>query len=874
MSWIRFFRKQHWDEERARELQFYIDMETDENIARGMSRQEASTAAHLKLGNATRLREEIYSMNSIGFLETLWHDVCHATRLLRKNPAFTLVASVTLALSIGANTAIFSVINGVMLQPFPFPKQDRLMMLWEVNKDGTRSNTSFATFTDWKNENRSFSAMSAVGLWTPTLVTPEGSENLNGFRVSSTFFDVLGVKLQAGRNFMAEEDVRGNHYVVVLSHALWQRRFGASAEIVGKATNLGSQSYTVVGILPADFPSVFSFDPSKQTDIYAPLAYDATLPYACRSCRHLRAIGRLKSGVSSTQANAEMNQISENLFREHPSEYSVAGVQLMPLKDYVVGDVKPVLYALFGAVGFVLLIACVNVANLLLGWAARRQREVALRAALGAQRMRLIRQFLTESVLLSLLGGLLGLLLSIIGIHLLRKTGLGNLPRLQNVHIDGWVFGFSLGISVLTGLVFGILPAWSASRFGPDEALKENSRATQTKEGGRLRSLLIVSDVAFALILLTGAGLMMKSFVRLLEVNPGFDPQKVLTLQVSLFGTSYKEDSQVTAFYQQALERIETLPGVESAAVVSQIPLGGNGDMYGIHIEDKPNPNPEDDPSGDRYSITPHYFHAMHIPLLSGREFTLQDTAGSSPVVIVNQTLAQSIWPGENPIGKRLRIGDPKSPAKTVIGVAGDVLHRSLNSSHTLQFYLPNTQMADSSIVLVVRTSINPAALAGAVRHEIAAVDPLQPVSGVSTMEEIVDASVMQQRFAVFLFMIFAAIALLLAATGIFGVISSTVTQRTHEIGIRMALGADKQSILRLVASHGLRPALIGAVAGVFASLGLSQFLTSMLFSIKPTDPPTFLLVTGVLAMVAAIACYLPARRAMRVDPIVALRCE
>jgi predicted permease len=562
------------------------------------------------------------------------------------------------------------------------------------------------------------------------------------------------------------------------------------------------------------------------------------------------------------------------LFREHPAEYSASGVQFMPLKEYVVGDVKPVLYALFGAVGFVLLIACVNVANLLLGWAARRQREVALRAALGAQRMRLIRQFLTESVLLSLQGGLLGLLLSLIGIDLLRKTGFGNLPRLQNVHINGWVFGFSLGISVLTGLVFGVLPAWSASRSGPNEALKENNRATQTKEGGRLRSLLIVSDVAFALILLTGAGLMMKSFVRLLEVNPGFDPQKVLTLQVSLFGTNYNEDAQVTAFYQQALERIETLPGVETAAVVSQIPLGGNGDMYGIHIEDKPNPNPEDDPSGDRYSITPNYFHAMHIPLLSGREFTLQDTASSSPVIIVNQTLAQSVWPGENPIGKRIRIGDPKSPAKTVVGVAGDVLHRSLNSSHTLQFYLPHTQMADSSVILAVRTSISPAALAAAVRHEIAAVDPLQPVSGVSTMEEIVAASVMQQRFSVFLFTIFAVIALLLAATGIFGVISSAVTQRTHEIGVRMALGADKQNILRLVASHGLRPALIGAVVGIVAALGLSQFLTSLLFSVKPTDPATFFSVTGILAAVAAIACYIPARRAMRVDPIVALRCE
>jgi predicted permease len=689
---------------------------------------------------------------------TLIQDVRYGLRMLAKSPGFTLIVVLTLALGIGANTAIFSMVNGVLLCPLPFPKQTRLMMLWEKDKDGSRSNTSWATFMDWRRLNHSFTDISAITYWTPTLVGQSDPENLIGFPVSSDFFNVMGVQPAQGRGFLPSEDIRGNNFVAVLSYGLWQRHFGGDPAIVGRQIQLGSQGYTVVGVLPADFPSVFSFDPRKPADIYSPLAYDATLPYACRNCRHVRAVGRLRDGVSQAQANAEMNQISENLFHEFPTDYSAVGVALTPVKDNLVGDVRPALWALLGAVGFLLLIACVNVGALLLGSAARREREVAVRSALGAQRRRLIRQFLTESVLLSLAGGVGGLLLSMAGVDAVHQFHLGNLPRLQNVQIDGWVFAFTLGISLLTGLAFGIVPALRSSRIDLNEALQEAARSTVGAERHRLRSLLVIADVALALVLLIGAGLMTKSFVRLLEVRPGFDPSHTLTMGISLWGPQ-AEDAPAVAFYRKVLDRVQALPGVESAGVVSQLPLGGNLDMYGLHVEGQSNTNPEDDPSGDRYSITPGYLRAMRIPLLSGREFNDQDRADSPLVVMVNQMAAKRFWPGQDAVGKRVKISvDGKW--RTVVGVVGDVLHRGLDAPHTLQFYVPNVQWGDSDVVLVVRTSQNPASLAAAVRREMAAVDSQGPVSDVATMEEVVSASVAQQRFSAILFGLFALIAL------------------------------------------------------------------------------------------------------------------
>ncbi len=867
------FGRQRRDRELADEMESHLQMHIEDNLQRGMAPAEARRQALIKLGGVEQTKENYRERRGIPFLETLLQDIRFASRMLRKSPGFTTVAVLTLALGIGANTAIFSVVNGVLLRPLPFPKQDRLMVVWEKDKDGTHSNTGFATYTDWKNMNHSFTGMAALSFWTPTLVTPNSAENLSGFRVSAPFFDILGVKMELGRNFLPAEDVRGQNFVAILSHSLWRSRFGADPHIVGKAITLGTVQYTVIGVLPADMPSIFSFAPRKPSEIYTPLAYNSSLPYACRDCRHLRVVARVRDDVYIAQANAEMNQISENLFRQYPKEYDAAGVILQPLKEYVVGTAGPILYTLFGSVGFVLLIACVNVANLLLGWAARRQREVAVRAAVGAGRTRLVRQFLTESLLLSFLGGTVGLVLATFGVVALQRVGPENLPRLPNVQVDFWVLCFTLGISCLTGLIFGVMPALRTSKTDLNEALKDGGKSTAGKERHRMRSLLVVADVALALILLAGAGLMMKSFVRLLEVNPGFDSSHVLTLGISLWGPK-SADVPAVQFFQQMLDRVKALPGVESAAVINQIPLGGNLDMYGVHVEGKSDPNPERDPSADRYAISPDYLRTMRIPLLAGREFTQDDRRESPLVLIVNQTFVQHFWPGESAIGKRLKIGDTKGPWRTVVGVAGDVLHRGLDAPHSLQVYIPNTQWTDSDVLMVVRTANDATSIVAAVRQAIAAVDPQAPVSNVATMNEVVSASVAQQRFSVLLFVLFAVIALVLASVGIYGVISYAVAERTHEIGIRMALGAARSDVLRLVVGEGMKSALLGVAAGIAGALALTRLLANLLYGVKPNDPATFVAVSALLTVVALLACYIPARRAMRVDPMVALRYE
>jgi putative ABC transport system permease protein len=867
------FRRDHVEHELSDELQYHLEQKTQGYIAAGLASDEARRKAQREFGGIELSKENCRDTRSVNYIQDLVQDLGFGLRVLRNSPVFALVAILTLALGIGANTAIFSVVHGVLLRPLPFPKQDQLMMLWEKNKDGTRSHTSWATFMDWNRLNHSFTGVAAVGFWSPTFIGAHDAETLNGFRASSSLFDLMGVKFAIGRNFLPSEDLRGNNLVVILSNGFWQRRLGSDPGIIGKPVQLGGSAYTIVGVLPADFPSVLSFDPRKPADIYTPLAYDETLPYACRDCRHLRAFARLKDGVTITQAEAEMNQISANLFREYPTAYSASGVTLTSLKDYIVGDVRTALWALLASVGFVLLIACVNVANLLLAWAARRQREVALRAALGARRARMVRQFLTESLLLSLLGGGFGLLLAWGGVALLQQIQLANLPRLQDVHIDAGTFAFTFGISLITGIAFGLLPAFQAFKVDLNEALKESGKSTSGKESHRLRSALVFADVALALLLLTGAGLMMKSFVRLLEVNPGFDPSHTLTLTLSLWGLK-SADAPAVAFFDQVLQQVEALPGVESAGIVSQLPLGGNLDMYGVHVEGKTLPNPEEDPSADRYSISPGYLHAMRIPLLRGRGFDKRDVADSPLVVLVNESMAQQFWPGEDPIGKRLKVGDIKAPWRTVVGVVGDVLHRGLDAPHTLQTYLPNTQFTDSFVILAVRTPNDPASLAAAVRSEIAALDPQVPVSDVATMDEVVSASVANQRFGALLFLLFGVIALALTAVGIYGVISYGVAQRTHEIGIRLALGATRRELLRLIVGEAMKPALLGAAVGLVAAFGLTRLLARLLYNVKPTDPPTFAAVLMLLVCVAWLASYIPARRAARVDPMIALRYE
>ena len=857
------------------ELSSFFEAAVAEKVATGATEAEARRAVRLEHGTTDAVAEQVREVQWETTWESIWRDVRFGVRILKKHPGVTFVAVMTLALGIGSTTAVFSVMQGVLLRPFPFKSEEQLMMLWQKRPDGKRNNVGFATEQDWRRMNHSFSGMSAVSFWSPTLVSSAEPEVLDGFRVSAGTFQMLGVRMALGRDFVREEDERGHGTVVILSHALWVRRYGSDPAIIGKTVQLASKQYTVVGVLPSGFPSVFSSDPRRPADIYSPLAYDTSLPYACRGCQHLRVIGRLREGVKPSQALADMNQISDDLYKAYPTEYSNPGVLLTSLRDYVVGDVRMVLLAMQAAVGFVLLIACANVSNLLLSSAVQRRREFALRRALGAQPARLVRQLLTESLLIALCGGTAGTALAYGIVHALPRFGLTALPRVHDIRLDWQVLLFTLLVCVVSSAVFGILPALQARDAAPAESLSDGVRATTSASGTRSRNALITWDVAISLVLLVSGGLMGKSFLRLIHTDPGFSPANVLTMSVSLWGAQFSKDDAVLRFYRDALTNIAAVPGVDSVALTSQLPLGGNMDRYTIHRVDRPSANPEQDPSADRYSISPDYFHALKIPIVRGREFTAADDAKSPFVVIVNETFARTLWPGENAIGKQIRVGDTKSSVRTVVGVAGDVLHASLDAPHTMQFYLPSPQFTDSDVTLVVRTKgIDPASITSGVRGAIAAVDPQQPISDVATMDTVVAASAAQRRFAALLFAAFALCGVFMAAVGIYAVISYSVAQRTQEIGIRMAMGAPTGSVLKLVLTKGMQPAVLGVLLGLPLSLALSRFLRSLLFAVTPNDGATYLLTSAIVCIVSLLACYLPARRATQLDVVSAIRSE
>jgi predicted permease len=805
---------------------------------------------------------------------TLIQDIRYGWRMLAKSPGFTAVAVITLALGIGANTAIFSVVNAVLLRPLQFSEPGRLMTIWQKAQDDPYSNVGYATFLDWQSESHSFEHMAVSSQWTPVLGGDQQAERLQGRRVTREFFSVLRTQPLYGRDFLPEEDRRGTNQVVILSYGLWQRKFGGDPGIVGKQIPVNGLPYTVVGILPANFERVF-FSDNQAAQIWAPLAYDLSLPWACRTCEHLQAIGRLKPAVTEQQALAEMDAISRNLMRDHPTEYSVAGVVLIPLQEQVVGKTGVALYTLLGAVLLVLLIACANVASLLLSRATQRGREMAVRSALGASCIRLIRQLLTEGILLCLMGGALGLMLGLWGLRLLPLLGSAKIPRIDTVSLDLRVLAFTFCLAMLSGILFGLAPAWQSARPDLNEALKEGGRTSVGGPRQRLRNAFVVSTVALALVLLLAAGLLLRSLGRLLNVDPGFATQNLLTATIDVAGPKYQEDPPVLNFYQQILERVRAVPGVQDVAIVSQLPLGGNLDEYSIHVEGKMSPNPENDPSGDRYTISPDYLRAMGIPLLRGRAFTEQERKDSPAVVLVNDTLARRVWPNEDPIGKRLKVGGLAGPWRTVVGVTGDVLQSGLDSPHALQFYLPETQwFVDSSMVLVVRASGLLQNLAPAVKQAVAGVDSNAALSKIAAMDQVVSASVGQRRFTLLLLSLFAVLALVLAAVGIYGVVSYFVSMRSQEIGIRMALGARPQDVLRLVLGHGLALALSGATAGLLVGTVSARALISLLFQVRPTDPLTLVAVSLLLVLTAALASYIPARRAAMVNPMVALRCE
>jgi putative ABC transport system permease protein len=810
-------------------------------------------------------------------MATLWQDLRYGARMLLRNPGFALVAVVTLALGIGANTAIFSVVNAVLLRPLPYGDPEQLVRIGGANLRIGKEMGSFSPqdFYDWKERNTVFESIAAYDGWSPSLTGVGDPEKIEAGRVSASFFSILRAQPARGRAFLPGEDERGNHLVVVLSHRLWQRRFGSDPAIIGKQITLSAVSYTVIGVMPATFETPrLTGAMLVEPELWAPFAPD--LNDWTRDSRAVDAgLARLKPGVTLEQAAAEMKAIAGQLEQQYPETNAGAGVSLASLHESLVGKTRAALLLFLAAVGFVLLIACANVANLLLARAASRQKEIAIRTALGANRPRIIRQLLTESILLAALGGALGLLLALWATDLLVAGAADVIPRLGEIKMDGLALGFIALVSLVTGIAFGLAPALQASKPDLNEMLKEGGRMSGAGVGNRrARNLLVIAEVAVSLVLLVGAGLLIKSFLRLQEVKPGFNPEHVLAMEMFLPGAKYPEEYQHVAFFEQVLTRARALPGVEAAGVVSVLPISENYDRFGFTVENEPPTPTGEGPSADRYMVSPGYLQALGIPLLRGRQFNEQDDRDAPPVVIVNETFARNYWPSGDAVGRRVRTGDEKNPWREVVGVVADVKQYGLDTPSTLQLYLPHQQSPSQQMVLVVRTKGDPEGQIASVRNEVWAVDKDQPVYNIRTMEQLLSKSVAQRRFNMLLLGIFAAVAMALAAIGLYGVMAYSVTQRTHEIGIRMALGAQAQDVLKMVVGQGMLLALIGVGIGLVAALALTRLISSLLYGVSATDPMTFVGVSLLLSLVALMACYIPARRATRVDPMVALRYE
>jgi putative ABC transport system permease protein len=805
-------------------------------------------------------------------MRTLLQDLRFGLRTLLKRPGFAAVAVLTLALGIGANTAIFSVVNAVLLRPLPFKDSERLVVVYETTQAVPRDFVSVPDLQDYRAASRSFEEFAT---FVPQSVNHTGSgepERVVGAFATSSIFPVLGVGVARGRAFNAEDDAAGGGLVAILSNEFWQRRFAGDPGVLGRSLTFNGEPYTVVGVMPAGF-QLHGVAP----DVLLPAQKWPNYKVA-RASHNAWVIGRLKGGVTRATAEEELRSIAKRLEEAYPEDNRGRGVEVVGLQEHQVEDIRPALLILLGAVGFILLIACANIANLLLARGAARRKEVALRSALGASRVRLLRQLLTETLLLALAGGAAGLLFAQWGVDALLTLNTAEIP-LQNglrldASLDARVLLFSLGLSVLTGFVFGIVPALQLSKADVNRDLKEGGGTVG--EGGsrsRLRGAFVVSQVALSLVLLVGAGLLLNSFYRLLRAEPGFDPRNLLTMEYRLPKNRYAKGEQQWAFHREVVERVSRVPGVESAAVVRGLPFSGNGGSLTYAVPDRPAPPAGQEPKALENAIDPNYLRTVGLPLLRGRNFTEQDGPDTQPVVLINRTMAEKLWPGEDPLGKRIDFPEAKMSA-SVVGVVGDAKQYDIGERQEPQVYTAYAQNPHIFGTLVVRARVEPLSLSKSVREAVWSVDPEQPVWKVRTVEYLLGVNVADRRFVLYLMACFAGLAVLLTALGIYGVVSYTVAQRKHEIGVRVALGAQGRDVLRLVLRHGMGLALAGVCVGLAASLAVTRLLAGMLYGVTPTDPPTYAAVALLLAGVALLACLLPALRATRVDPIEALRYE
>lgn len=889
---IRRLRTLFWkipiEQEVEEEIAFHLEMQTRRFIAEGMTPAAAREAALQRFGDPESVREECHvighklevAMRRTELRHELRQDVTFALRLLRNSPLFTAIALITLAVGIGANTAIFSVVKAVLLQALPYREAGRTVVIWNGYDQPGLEHAAIAAaeFADIREQQRTFDGVSAINRQRMNLVGEGEPEQLMGYAVSPNLFDLLGVTPQLGRGFSTEDGQEGSAKVVLLSHALWMRRFGGDPSVVGRSIQLGGRLRTVIGVMPAGvgFPDAPVGFLSGRGDVWVPYGWEQARSEP-RGDQYLGVLARLRSGVGIEQARADLDAISARFRTQEPDRYTGSvrwGLVLVPLHDQMVGDVRTALLLLLGAVALVLLIACVNMANLLLTRGAVRQRELAMRGALGAGRGRLVRQLLTESTLLSLAGGALGVLLAWWGVRTLVRLDPGNIPRLDGVRIDGGVLLFSLGIAAVTGLVFGLLPALHLSRLDLRAALQSGGRGSTMGRGyRRFRNALVMAEVAMAFIVLVQAGLLVRSFAALQRVDPGFRAEGVLSLQLSIPSAKYDSPEKKAGFYRELRSRVAAVPGARQASAVYPLPMSGEGWSGSFIVETQPLAPGEPEPHAEYAVAMPGYFRTMGIPLREGRELTDQDAAGAPEVVVVDELLARRHWPGQSAIGKRINlIGREEGEWATVVGVVAHVHNAGPQEEGEPQIYMPFLQRPQGALFVVARSAAEPLAIAPGLRNAVRAVDPDQPIRALRPMPELVRGAVARQRFNMILLSLFAVVALVLAIVGLYGMMAGLVSQRVHEIGIRLALGGSPSHALGLILGTGLRIALAGLLVGLAGAFLLSRAFAGLLFSTATTDPLTYSAIAALVLLVSFAATWVPARRATRIDPLEALR--